>query len=169
MYAAIIRILSHIMIYYCDVKSTPLSGSQATVMTTVLILCSYSVTGLSFTFMLIPHVLCLSFEGTVHCGCRVGELEMSCLLLQWFCFLLLQEEDTEFPEEHLKEMERYAAKIRVVKIVFHVNYNTRMCDAVSIGLGENKSLQEVTLLSVPKEKTQFVQSKLSSVKTVHVY
>ena len=65
-------------------------------------------------------------------------------------------------------MERYAAKIRVVKIVFNVNYNTRMCDAVSIGLGENKCLQEVTLLRVPEEKTQFVRSKLSSVKTVHV-
>ena len=118
--------------------------------------------------MLIPHVLCLSSQGTVHCGCRVGELEVSCLLLQWFCFLLLQEEDTEFPEEHLKEIERNTAKIRVVKIVFDVWYNTRMCDAVSIGLEQNKCLQEVTLSSVPEEKEQFVRSKLSSVKTVHV-
>ena len=66
-------------------------------------------------------------------------------------------------------MERYAAKIGVVKIVFDVEHNTRMCDAVSIGLGENKSLQEVALLSVPKEKKRFVRSKLSSVKTVHVH
>ena len=48
-------------------------------------------------------------------------------------------------------MEGNAAKIRVVKIDFDVRYNTRMCDAVSIGLGENKSLREVTLSSVPKE------------------
>ena len=93
---------------------------------------------------------------------------MSCLLLQWFCFLLLQRKDAEFPEEHLKEMERNAAKIRVVKIGFDVWHSTRMCDAVSIGLGENKSLQEVTLRHVPKEKKQFVRSKLSSVKTVHI-
>ena len=65
-------------------------------------------------------------------------------------------------------MERNAAKIRVLKIVFSVNYNTRMCDAVSIGLGENKCLQKVTLCSVPEEKKQFVWSKLSSVKAVHV-
>ena len=58
--------------------------------------------------------------------------------------------------------------IRVVEIVFNFNHNTRMCDAVSIGLGENKSVQKVTLRHVPEEKEQFVRSKLSSVKTVHV-
>ena len=43
-----------------------------------------------------------------------------------------------------------------------------MCDVVSSGLGENKCLQEVTLSGVPEEKKQFVQSKLSSVKTLSV-
>ena len=47
-------------------------------------------------------------------------------------------------------MESCAAKIRVVKIVFDVNYNIKMFDAVSIGLGENKSLRDVTLLCLPK-------------------
>ena len=73
-----------------------------------------------------------------------------------------------FPEDHLKEMERSAAKIRVRKVDFDVNRNQAMCDAVSSGLGENKCLQEVTLSGVPEEKKQFVQSKLSSVKTLSV-
>ena len=73
-----------------------------------------------------------------------------------------------FSEDHLKEMERSAAKIRVRKILFDVDYNTALCDAVSSGLGENKCLQEVTLSDVPKEKKQFVRSKLSSVKTLTV-
>ena len=71
-------------------------------------------------------------------------------------------------EDHLKEMERSAAKIRVRKILFHVFNNPAMCDAVSSGLGENKCLQEVTLRCVPEEKKQFVRSKLSSVKTLTV-
>ena len=65
-------------------------------------------------------------------------------------------------------MERSAAKVRVRKVVFDVEYNTAMCDAVSSGLGENKYLQEVTLSGVPEEKKQFVQSKLSSMKTLTV-
>ena len=73
-----------------------------------------------------------------------------------------------FSEDHLKEMERSAAKIRVRKVVFDVEYDTAMCDAVSSGLGENKCLQEVTLRYVPEEKKQFVRSKLSSVKTLTV-
>ena len=76
--------------------------------------------------------------------------------------------DAAFSEEHLEEMERYVAKIRVAKIFFDVRHNKRMCDAVSIGFGENKCLQDVILGNVPEEKKQFVRSKLSSVKTVHV-
>ena len=67
------------------------------------------------------------------------------------------------------QMERSAAKIRVMKVVFDVEYDTAMCDALLSGLGENKCLQEVTLSRVPEEKKQFVQSKLSSVKTLTVY
>jgi hypothetical protein len=76
---------------------------------------------------------------------------------------------TAFSEDHFKEMERRAAKIRVRKVDFDVCNNTAMCDAVSSGLGENKCLQEVTLSGVPEEKKQFVRSKLSSVKTLTVY
>jgi hypothetical protein len=76
---------------------------------------------------------------------------------------------TVFSEDHLKEMERSAAKIRVRKVIFDVDYNTALHDAVSSGLGENKCLQEVTLSGVPEEKKQFVRSKLSSVKTLTVY
>ena len=72
-----------------------------------------------------------------------------------------------FPD-HLKEMERSAAKIRVRKVDFDVCNNTALCDAVSSGLGENKYLQEVTLRRVPEKKKQFVQFKLSSVKTLSV-
>ena len=74
-----------------------------------------------------------------------------------------------FSEDHLKEMERSAAKIRVRKVDFDVDYNTALHDAVSSGLGENKCLQEVILRRVPEKKKQFVQSKLSSVKTLTVY
>ena len=73
-----------------------------------------------------------------------------------------------FSEDHLKEMEKSAAKIRVRKIEFDVNRNPAICDAVSSGLGDNKCLQEVTLSGVPEEKKQFVQSKLSSVKTLTI-
>ena len=71
-------------------------------------------------------------------------------------------------EDHLKEMEKSAAKIRVRKVDYDVRWNPAMCDAVSSGLGENKCLQEVTLRGVPKEKKQFVRSKLSSMKTLTI-
>ena len=63
-------------------------------------------------------------------------------------------------------MESTAARIKVAKLTFSFHNNARMCDAVSMGLGANKSLQEVILRGVPAGKKKFVQSKLSSVKTM---
>ena len=71
-----------------------------------------------------------------------------------------------FSEDELKEMETYAAEMKVVEVVFDVDNNTGVCDAISTGLGRNKVLEQVTLFSIPKEKKQFVKSKLSAIKTV---
>ena len=65
-------------------------------------------------------------------------------------------------------MEKYAAEMKVVKFTFSVWNNSGVCDAISIGLGRNKFLKQVTLFDVPKEKKQIVKSKLSSIKTVTV-
>ena len=73
-----------------------------------------------------------------------------------------------FSEDELKEMEKYAAEMKVVKVTFDVRYNTDVCDAMSNGLGRNKVLEQVTLSCVPKVKKEFVKSKLSSIKTVIV-
>ena len=73
-----------------------------------------------------------------------------------------------FSEDELKEMEKYAAKMKVVKVTFYVWSNTGVCDAISTGLGKNMVLKEVTISGVPKEKRQFVKSKLTSIKTVTV-
>ena len=73
-----------------------------------------------------------------------------------------------FSEDELiqKEMEKYAAEMKVVKVAYNVQHNTGICDAISTGLGRNKVLKQVTLFGVSKEKKQFVKSKLSSIKTV---
>ena len=75
-----------------------------------------------------------------------------------------------FSEDELKEMEKYAAEMKVVKVTFCVWNDTGVCDAFSSGLGRNKVVKEVTLFGVPKEKIEFVKSKLymSSIKTVTV-
>ena len=73
-----------------------------------------------------------------------------------------------FSEDELKEMEKYAAEMKVVKFTFNVWSITDVCDAMSTGLGRNKELKEVTLFQVPKEKRQIVKSNLSSIKTVTV-
>ena len=72
-----------------------------------------------------------------------------------------------FSEDELKEMEMYAAEMKVEKVTFHVLY-TGICDAISTGLGINKVVKQVTLSGVPKEKKEFVKSKLLSIKTVTV-
>ena len=74
-----------------------------------------------------------------------------------------------FSGDELREMEKYAAKMKVVKVTFNVRYNTGVCDAISTGLGRNKVLEQVTMLCVPKEKISFVKSKLSSIDTVTVH
>ena len=75
-----------------------------------------------------------------------------------------------FSEDELKEMEKYASEMKVVKVTFDVQDNTGICDPMSTGLGRNKVLKQVTIKGVPKEKKLFVESKLqsSSIKTVKV-
>ena len=73
-----------------------------------------------------------------------------------------------FSEDELKEMEKYAAEMKVVKVTFNVQYNNGVCDAISTGFGRSKVLKQVILRCVPKWKTKFVKSKLSSIKTVTV-
>ena len=71
-----------------------------------------------------------------------------------------------FSEEELKEMEKYAAEMKVVKVTFNVRNNTGVCDAISIGFGRNNLLKQVTLKDVPQQKTEFVRAALSSIETV---
>ena len=53
-----------------------------------------------------------------------------------------------FSEDELKEMEKYAAEMKVVKVIFNVRYNTGVCDAISTGLGRNSLLKQVTIEDV---------------------
>ena len=71
-----------------------------------------------------------------------------------------------FSEDELKEIEKYAAKMKVVKVTFNVRNNTGVCDAISIGFGRNNLLKQVTLKDVPEQKTEFVRAALSSIETV---
>ena len=73
-----------------------------------------------------------------------------------------------FSEDELKEMEKYAAEMKVVKVTFHAKTNPGIWNAIFTGLGRNKFLKRVTLSGVPKEKVEFVKSKLSSIETVTV-
>ena len=70
-----------------------------------------------------------------------------------------------FSEDELKEMEKYAAEMKVVKVTFDVMSNTALCEAISSGLGRNNLLKQVTL-HVPKQKTEFARAALSSIETV---
>ena len=69
-----------------------------------------------------------------------------------------------FSEDELKEMEKFAAEMKVVKVA--VWYNTVVCDTIFTGFGRNNFLKHVTLRNVPKRKEEFVRSTLSSIETV---
>ena len=71
-----------------------------------------------------------------------------------------------FSEDKLKEMEKYAVEMKVVKVTFDVWRNATLCEAISSGLGRNNLLQQVTLHDVPKQKREFVRTTLSSIETV---
>ena len=71
-----------------------------------------------------------------------------------------------FSEDELKEMEKYAAEMKVFKVTFNVQYITGVCNAISAGLGMNNFLKQVTLRDVPEQKTEFVRATLSSIETV---
>ena len=70
-----------------------------------------------------------------------------------------------FSEDELKEMEKYAAEMKVVKVTFDVWCDTGVCVAISTGFGRNNLLEQVTLYGVPKQKTEFVRATLSSIET----
>ena len=70
-----------------------------------------------------------------------------------------------YSEDELKEMEKYAAEMKVVKVTFNVQNNTGVCDAISNGFGRNNLLKQVTLKNVPEQKTEFVRATLSSIET----
>ena len=71
-----------------------------------------------------------------------------------------------FSEDELKEMEKYAAEMKVLKVTFDVFGNTGVCGAISTGFGRNNLLKQVTLRGVPEQKTEFVRATLSSIETV---
>ena len=73
-----------------------------------------------------------------------------------------------FIEDELKEMEKYAAEMKVVKVTFNVRRNTALCDAISRGLGRNSLVKQVILRDVLEEKTEVVRATLSSIETVDV-
>ena len=55
-----------------------------------------------------------------------------------------------FSEDELKEIEKYAAEMKVVKFNMEDWRNTQsdVCDAISTGLGRNVLLNQVTLLNI---------------------
>ena len=69
-----------------------------------------------------------------------------------------------FSEDELKEMEKYAAEMKVLEVSFDVEKNTVLCDVISSGLGRNSLVKQVTLHNVPEEK--IVKDTLSSIETV---
>ena len=71
-----------------------------------------------------------------------------------------------FSEDELKEMEKYAAEMKVVEVTFDVRYNTGVCNAISTGFGRNNLLKHVTLKRVPEQKTEFVKAALLSIETL---
>ena len=87
-----------------------------------------------------------------------------CGLIHYYC----QGGWRAFSEDELKEMEKYAAEMKVVKVTFNVWRNLGVSDAISTGLGRNKLLKQVTIEGVPEGKREFVKSKLSFIKTVTV-
>ena len=62
-----------------------------------------------------------------------------------------------FSEDELKEMEKYAAEMKVVKVTIHVRFNSGVCDAISIGLGKNKWLKHVTVNGCTGEENKFLK------------
>ena len=69
---------------------------------------------------------------------------------------------TDCSEEFLKEMERAAAEIEAVKIVFDVDSNPHVCRAVSAGFGRNPFLKDLTLWDVPREMEESTMTELSA-------
>ena len=59
-------------------------------------------------------------------------------------------------------MERAAAAIEAVKIVFDVDSNPHVCRAVSGGFGRNPFLKDLTLWNVPREMEDFTMTELSA-------
>ena len=55
-----------------------------------------------------------------------------------------------FSEDELKEMEKYAAEMKVVKVTMEDWSNTQsdVFDAISTGLGRNMLLNQVTLINI---------------------
>ena len=77
---------------------------------------------------------------------------------------------TDFSEEFLKEMERAAAEIKAVKIVFDVPSNPHVCRAVSAGFGRNPFLKDLTLWNVPREMEESSMTELSaSIEAVRMH
>jgi hypothetical protein len=73
---------------------------------------------------------------------------------------------TKIIAQLLNETERTAAEIKVIKVVFDVQYNAELCKAVSAGLGRNPHLREVHLWDVPEEMEESTMTKLSSIMAV---
>ena len=73
-------------------------------------------------------------------------------------------------EEFLKEMERAAAEIEAVNIVFDVESNPHVCRAVSAGFGRNPFLKDLTLWDVPREMEESSMTELSaSIEAVRMH
>ena len=71
-----------------------------------------------------------------------------------------------FSEDELKEMEKYAAEMKVVKVTFDVLCNTIVCDAITTGFEKNNLLKQVTLLDVAEQQKELVRDALSSIEIV---
>ena len=67
-------------------------------------------------------------------------------------------------------MERTAAEIGAVKVVFDVDSNPHVCRAVSAGFGRNPFLKDLTLRNVPEEMEESTMTELpASIEAVGMH
>ena len=72
-------------------------------------------------------------------------------------------------EDELEEMKKNSVEMKVLKVLVDVRNNPGVCDAISIGFGQNKFLKELCLRSVPKGKMHSARSNVSLLETVSFY
>ena len=61
----------------------------------------------------------------------------------------------------MKEIRRAAAEIEATMVVFDVDFNPKVCGAVSAGFARNPFLKHLTLWDVPRQMEESTMTELS--------